>query len=37
MGMPKAAKLRGQSDENALAGAEQQREIPEEGTTKAES
>jgi hypothetical protein len=37
MGMRKAAKLRGQSDENALASVEQQREMPEEGLTMAES
>jgi hypothetical protein len=37
MGMPKAAKLRGQSDENALASAEQQQEMPEEGITITES
>jgi hypothetical protein len=37
MGMPKAAKLRGYSDENALASAEQQQEMPEEGLTMAES
>jgi hypothetical protein len=37
MEIPKAAKPRRQSDENALASAEQQREMPEEGLMMAES
>jgi hypothetical protein len=37
MGMRKATKPRRQSDEYALASAEQQPEIPEEGLTMAES
>jgi hypothetical protein len=37
MGTAKAATLRGSSDENTLASAEQQQEMPEEGITIAES
>jgi hypothetical protein len=36
MGIPKAATLRGESDENTLASAEQQQEMPDEGITIAE-